>query len=134
MQGRPLTFGLTIEIAILQLMRSLSWGFAVQSDGHSYLGRIAIAISQSTRTASKILPGYPILMLLLLSILGTSVSQSRNPSTQTRPPSALEVEIRFRNGDVSLAGTLMLPVSSRPVAAIVLTHGSGPATRLDSKR
>jgi uncharacterized protein len=43
------------------------------------------------------------------------------------------IEITFRSGMVTLAGTLLLPESSVPVAAIVLTHGSGPATREEEK-
>ena len=40
-----------------------------------------------------------------------------------------EEEIRFRSGNVELAGTLFTPNSVGPHPAIVLVHGSGPVTR-----
>lgn len=41
----------------------------------------------------------------------------------------LEVEARFDNGNVSLSGTLYLPISKEPVPAIVMAHGSGKELR-----
>ena len=38
-------------------------------------------------------------------------------------------DVRFRNGNVTLAGTLTLPPGSGPFPAIVFLHGSGPVTR-----
>lgn len=38
-------------------------------------------------------------------------------------------EYRFRNGDVNLSGTLILPPGPGPFPCIVLTHGSGPEKR-----
>ena len=38
-------------------------------------------------------------------------------------------EVRFSNGDVQLAGTLIGPIGGGKHPAIVLVHGSGPATR-----
>jgi pimeloyl-ACP methyl ester carboxylesterase len=38
-------------------------------------------------------------------------------------------EVRFVNGDVSLAGTLFLPPSAGPYPAVVVVHGSGRETR-----
>jgi CubicO group peptidase (beta-lactamase class C family)/pimeloyl-ACP methyl ester carboxylesterase len=38
-------------------------------------------------------------------------------------------EVVFRNGDVVLTGTLVLPVGQGPHPAIVMIHGSGPQTR-----
>jgi pimeloyl-ACP methyl ester carboxylesterase len=37
--------------------------------------------------------------------------------------------LTFNNGDVTLAGTLYLPVGDGPFAAVVFTHGSGDRTR-----
>jgi len=39
--------------------------------------------------------------------------------------------VTFQNGDVTLAGTLDLPVGEGPFPAIVTTHGSPPLTRND---
>jgi len=44
------------------------------------------------------------------------------------PPYTLE-EVRFRSGDVTLAGTLVLPSSGGPHPAMVLVHGSGNVDR-----
>ena len=38
-------------------------------------------------------------------------------------------EVRFRNGDVELAGTLISPSSGDKHPAVILVHGSGPQTR-----
>ena len=38
-------------------------------------------------------------------------------------------DIRFRNGNVTLAGTLTLPPGRGPFPAVVFLHGSGPVTR-----
>jgi hypothetical protein len=38
-------------------------------------------------------------------------------------------DVRFRNGDVTLAGTLTIPLTRGPHPAIVFTHGGGPDTR-----
>lgn len=38
-------------------------------------------------------------------------------------------EVRFRNGDVELAGTLISPKTVGPHPAIILVHGSGPQNR-----
>lgn len=40
-----------------------------------------------------------------------------------------EEEITFQNGDIKLSGTLLLPNRSNNFPAVILTHGSGPATR-----
>lgn len=42
-----------------------------------------------------------------------------------------EEEIRFRNGDVTLVGTLVLPSGTGPYPAVVIAHGSGDAVRDD---
>src|SRR5215472_16061223 len=39
-------------------------------------------------------------------------------------------EVRFKNGDVTLAGTLILPASRGPHPAIIFMHGSGGAPRI----
>ena len=46
------------------------------------------------------------------------------------PPSILkEEEVTFRNGEVTLAGTVLVPPNHSPHPAIVCTHGSGPEGR-----
>jgi dipeptidyl aminopeptidase/acylaminoacyl peptidase len=45
-----------------------------------------------------------------------------------------EVDFVWRNGDVRLAGELLLPSGRGPHPAVVMLHGSGPATREDFRR
>jgi pimeloyl-ACP methyl ester carboxylesterase len=46
------------------------------------------------------------------------------------PPAVLkQEEVSFRNGDVTLAGTILIPTGPGPHPAIVCTHGSGPEGR-----
>ena len=40
-----------------------------------------------------------------------------------------EETVHFASGDISLAGTLVLPEGSQPSPAVVLVHGSGPQKR-----
>jgi pimeloyl-ACP methyl ester carboxylesterase len=40
-----------------------------------------------------------------------------------------EETVTFRNGDITLSGTLLLPSARGPYAAVVLGHGSGPQDR-----
>lgn len=44
-----------------------------------------------------------------------------------------EEEVTFKNGDVILSGTLILPKSAQKVSAIIFTHGSGAETRIPNK-
>jgi dienelactone hydrolase len=47
---------------------------------------------------------------------------------------AAEREVTFQNGDVKLAGTLLLPSAPGPRPAIVMVHGSGPESRMDLRQ
>ncbi|HEV2688071.1 MAG TPA: alpha/beta fold hydrolase [Bryobacteraceae bacterium] len=49
-------------------------------------------------------------------------------STATAP-SIREEQVQFRNGDVTLAGTLFIPTKPGRYPAVVLFHGSGPQAR-----
>ncbi|MGH7570661.1 MAG: alpha/beta hydrolase family protein [Gemmatimonadota bacterium] len=53
-------------------------------------------------------------------------------SAETRP-ALREEEVRFRNGDVELAGTLILPSDTGPFPVVVFLHGSGPEARWPSR-
>lgn len=44
-------------------------------------------------------------------------------------PAGRQEEVRFRNGAVELAGTLLLPAGAGPHPAVVFLHGSGPEGR-----
>jgi uncharacterized protein len=74
------------------------------------------------------LPRNPRLALLRLTCLLPLLTACAPPSADA-PPRVHEEPVTFTNGDVALSGTLMLPAAARPVAAIVLFHGSGPEPR-----
>lgn len=40
-----------------------------------------------------------------------------------------EHRVEFHNGDVKLAGSLLLPKSDKPLPAVIFVHGAGPQTR-----
>lgn len=44
-----------------------------------------------------------------------------------------EEEVSFKNGDVTLSGTLFLPNSSNKVPLVIFTHGSGAETRVPNR-
>lgn len=44
-----------------------------------------------------------------------------------------EEEVSFKNGDVTLSGTLILPNSAQKVPLVIFTHGSGEETRIPNK-
>jgi dipeptidyl aminopeptidase/acylaminoacyl peptidase len=49
--------------------------------------------------------------------------------TSAAPNILKEEEVTFRNGEVTLAGTVLIPTGPGPHPAIVCTHGSGPEGR-----
>jgi len=53
--------------------------------------------------------------------------------SQKEAASFREEEVTFKNGDVTLSGTLLLPNRKTKTPAIIFTHGSGPDTRAPYK-
>jgi dienelactone hydrolase len=49
--------------------------------------------------------------------------------TDASPPEVVEEAVSFTNGDVTLAGTILVPEGKGPFPAVVCTHGSGPGDR-----
>jgi dipeptidyl aminopeptidase/acylaminoacyl peptidase len=68
------------------------------------------------------------LVLIAVGLSGCSGGSNKSVIEVTTPPFET---ITFQNGDVTLAGTLDLPVGEGPFPAIVTIHGSGPTTRHD---
>src|SRR6266516_3597108 len=52
---------------------------------------------------------------------------------ELEPPTFKQEEVSFKNGDVSLSGTLVLPLTKGPHPAVVFLHGSGPEGRYASR-
>lgn len=63
-----------------------------------------------------------------------SAARARSPLPwSAAPTTSVTVEQRrFANGDVELSGTLYVPRSTRPVAAVVVTHSASSPLRTDS--
>lgn len=47
----------------------------------------------------------------------------------SKPPTFKQEEVSFRNGDVTLSGTLLLPLTKETHAAVVFLHGAGSEGR-----
>lgn len=52
---------------------------------------------------------------------------------EIKPPAFKQEEVSFRNGDVALSGTLLLPLRKEPHSAVVFLHGSGAEGRFASR-
>jgi len=59
------------------------------------------------------------LIACLVLSAGTAMAQQAAP----------EETITFRNGDIELSGSVMIPKTAGPHPAVVFLHGSGPSTR-----
>lgn len=64
---------------------------------------------------------------------GTSEGRFAYARVRAPPPSIDEREITFANGDVTLAGSLLLPAGGDSLAAVVFLHGSGAEGRWASR-
>jgi len=72
-----------------------------------------------------------IVLTMVLFVVGLSGCGSGNEIPVIEVTSPPVETITFQNGDVTLAGTLDLPVGEGPFPAIVTVHGSPPLTRND---
>ena len=61
--------------------------------------------------------------------LSRSEAPVEEPAEEEPPPPYVEEEVTFRNGDITLAGTLTTPPAGAPFPAAVLITGSGPQNR-----
>lgn len=75
-----------------------------------------------------------LLAVLLLGSLQPVAAQkpSRLPWSASATTRVVAEDRRFRSGDTELSGTLYLPVHSKPVAAVVVTHGASSPLRTSS--
>lgn len=71
----------------------------------------------------------------LTGVLREGTSEGRFAYSRARgePPPVEEREIAFSNGDVTLAGSLLLPASGDSLPAVVFLHGSGAEGRWASR-
>jgi uncharacterized protein len=53
--------------------------------------------------------------------------------TDAKPPTFKQEEVSFRNGDITLSGTLLLPLTKGPHPAVVFLHGAGSEGRYGSR-
>jgi len=61
--------------------------------------------------------------------LNRAGAPAAGPTAVEPPPPYAEEEVTFTNGDVTLAGTLTMPVSGAPFPAVVMITGSGAENR-----
>ncbi|MCY3971312.1 MAG: alpha/beta fold hydrolase [Acidobacteria bacterium] len=100
-------------------------------------GRVRMAFPKSTSTffaGPALRVPFPTDFTLTFEFRGTEeerlVRTSRTGVTEEAIRVPLKQEqISFRNGDVTLAGSLLLPPSPGPHPALVFTHGGGAAVR-----
>lgn len=52
---------------------------------------------------------------------------------EAKPPSFKQEEVSFRNADVALSGTLLLPLTNEPYPAVVFLHGAGAEGRFGAR-
>ena len=52
---------------------------------------------------------------------------------RAKPPTFKQEEVSFRNGDVTLSGTLLLPLTNEAHTAVVFLHGAGAEGRFASR-
>ncbi len=70
------------------------------------------------------LAAIPVIALLI----GLSQPTARGDETGVQPGFE-EHLVEFHNGDVKLAGSLLLPKAEKPLPAVIFVHGAGPQTR-----
>jgi dienelactone hydrolase len=79
--------------------------------------------------------GFPVALRLRMTRDGSDTVTQVAIERQGRTVKALrklfynEVPVRYASGEVSIAGSLLLPATSGPHPAIVMIHGSGPVAR-----
>ncbi len=79
--------------------------------------------------------GFPIELRLRLTrdasdvVTRVAIERKGRAVSAVRREFYTEVPVRYASGEVSIAGSLLLPATPGPHPAIVMIHGSGPVTR-----
>lgn len=71
-------------------------------------------------------------LVTIFNSLPLAAAAQTSPDVPWSAPATTEIIVedrRFRSGDIELAGTLFLPRSDRPVAAVVVTHSASAPLR-----
>ena len=79
--------------------------------------------------AARTLVVLALLSLLISVQMPAYAEENANPSNSAATNETQDLkedQVRFKNGDVVLAGTLLIPLSEGTHPAIVIIHGSGP--------
>lgn len=77
---------------------------------------------------SKFIPLVACNLLIACSLLFSVPARAQQGDDKTTEAPIAE-EVTFSNGDISLAGTLLLPSGSGPFPGVVIAHGSGSSDR-----
>lgn len=120
---------------VVLIARSPSGLIYVDEDG----GRVGVLYAMDERTlvgGPSIAAGYPFELTIQLGpvVSGrverlTWEQKGRRAVDGVRRAFYRSEQIGFYNGDIRLSGTLVLPNRPGPHPAVVMIHGSGPATR-----
>jgi uncharacterized protein len=86
--------------------------------------RIHLRLSSARRSRGSLI--IFVLFFLLPAIACTQRGLVERPSEKR---GTSEEAVHFASGDITLAGTIVLPEASQPYPAVVLFHGSGPQKR-----
>lgn len=99
-------------------------------DSSGEAGSIYQTSSTSFFSGPSMLNPFPEKIQIRFEKTGLLLGEKNLPETFAKKVNLhKEEEIRFRSGNVELAGTLFMPNSAGPHPAIVMVHGSGPVTR-----
>jgi dienelactone hydrolase len=91
-------------------------------------GRTFLCLGPARRTRGSVTSF--VLFVVLPAIACTSRGSFEKPAAKPAQKSSISEEaVHFASGDVTLAGTLVLPEGSQPHPGVVLFHGSGPQNR-----
>src|SRR6266849_6497704 len=89
----------------------------------------ARATARFSRHAAGNLVALTLVLLFLIANLPIQATRSANPSNNvpaSENQNLNEAEVDFKNGDTTLAGRLLIPITDGAHPAIVIIHGSGP--------
>jgi len=93
------------------------------------MGPILPIHSMGERISSRIAPRQRMCARVAMLSVIAAAGCARTPEAQAERPGLREQAVRFANGAVTLAGTLVVPEGSGKHPAVVLFHGSGPQER-----
>lgn len=146
-QGAILVLGSRLDIAVVFATGDTGLSATIDIPAQGAIGLALTDVSFDPPTVHFELPAGPGLAVFDGELEGDSIAGSFTQAgvegtfwlergqpvaevvEPVEPPPYVEQEVRFTNGDVTLAGTLTLPEGKGPFPAVVLLTGSGAQNR-----